>query len=212
VKKCERQPRHVRDWPAILIYIFMVRLNSLIATHRSGTGRATSTVTRSADGVETQAGASQMAQDNGGRGNASEDTTEAREHMRNVRENTEALAAEARRVEATAPAGTDRPVQGTRTDGMGGEDNRMAAENQRNVQENTEALRDQARLVDATAPASTDRPIQGLHAEGAGGEDNRMAAENVRSVQENTEALRDQARRVDATTPDDVNRTGPQDR
>jgi hypothetical protein len=98
-----------------------------------------------------------MGQDNGGRGNASEDATEAREHMRNVQENTEALADQARRVEATAPDTTDRPVEGLRVDGMGGEDNRMAAENQRNVQENTEALADQARRVEATAPDTTDR-------------------------------------------------------
>lgn len=98
-----------------------------------------------------------MDQDNGGRGNASEDTTEAREHMRNVQENTDALANQARRVEATAPDTTDRPVEGLRVDGMGGEDSRMAAENQRNVQENTEALREQARRVDATAPDDVNR-------------------------------------------------------
>jgi hypothetical protein len=97
-----------------------------------------------------------MDQDNTGR-NASEDTTEAREHMRNVQENTEALADQARRVEASAPEGTDRPVEGLRVDGMGGEDSRMAAENQRNVQENTEALREQARRVDASAPDDVNR-------------------------------------------------------
>ena len=98
-----------------------------------------------------------MDQDNGGRGNASEDTTEAREHMRNVQENTEALADQARRVEASAPESTDRPVQGLRADGMGGEDSRMAAENQRSVQENTEALREQARRVDASTPDGVNR-------------------------------------------------------
>lgn len=98
-----------------------------------------------------------MDQNNGGRGNASEDTTEAREHMRNVQENTEALADQARRVDASAPDSTDRPVEGLRVDGMGGEDNRMAAENQRNVQENTEALREQARRVDASTPDDVNR-------------------------------------------------------
>ena len=98
-----------------------------------------------------------MEQNNGGRGNASEDTTEAREHMRNVQENTEALADQARRVDASAPESTDRPVEGVHVDGMGGEDNRMAAENQRNVQENTEALREQARRVDASAPDDVNR-------------------------------------------------------
>ncbi|HEV3050082.1 MAG TPA: hypothetical protein VGX50_07230 [Longimicrobium sp.] len=98
-----------------------------------------------------------MDQNNAGRGNASEDTTEAREHMRNVQENTEALADQARRVEASAPESTGRPVEGLRVDGMGGEDSRMAAENQRNVQENTEALREQARRVDASAPDDVNR-------------------------------------------------------
>jgi hypothetical protein len=96
-----------------------------------------------------------MAQDY--RNEGSEDTSEAREHMRNVRENTEALAAEARRVEASAPTSTDRPVEGLQADGMGGEDTRMAAENQRSVRENTEALRDQARRVDATTPDDVSR-------------------------------------------------------
>jgi hypothetical protein len=98
-----------------------------------------------------------MDQDNGGRGNASEDTSEAREHMRNVRENTEALASTRRASAASAPDGTDRPVEGLHADGMGGEDTRMAAENQRNVRENTEALRDQARRVDATTPDDVNR-------------------------------------------------------
>jgi hypothetical protein len=105
--------------------------------------------------IETPAGATQMAQDD--RNVGSEDASEAREHMRNVQENTEALAEQARRVEATAPASTDRPVGGLRVDGTGSEDTRMAAENQRNVQENTEALRDQARRVDATTPDDVNR-------------------------------------------------------
>lgn len=95
-----------------------------------------------------------MGQDNR---NANEDTTEAREHLRNVQENTEALADQNRRVEASAPDGTDRPVEGVRVDGMGGEDDRMAARNQRNVQENTGALREQARRVDATMPDDVNR-------------------------------------------------------
>ena len=96
-----------------------------------------------------------MAQENDRR--ASEDATEAREHMRNVQENTEALADQARRVEASAPESTSRPVEGVHVDGMGGEDNRMAAQNQRDVRENTEALREQARRVDATTPDDIDR-------------------------------------------------------
>jgi hypothetical protein len=96
-----------------------------------------------------------MAQDNDR--HASEDASEAREHMRNVQENTEALADQARRVEASAPESTSRPVEGLHVDGMGGEDNRMAAENQRNVQENTDALREQARRVDASTPDDVNR-------------------------------------------------------
>jgi hypothetical protein len=96
-----------------------------------------------------------MGQDNRNRG--SEDNSENLEHMRNVQENTDALAEQARRVEATAPDSTDRPVEGLHVEGAGGEDNRMAAENQRNVQENTEALRDQARRVDATTPDDVNR-------------------------------------------------------
>lgn len=96
-----------------------------------------------------------MGQDN--RNVGSEDNRENLEHVRNVQENTEALADQARRVEASAPDTTDRPVEGLRVDGMGGEDSRMAAENQRSVQENTEALRDQARRVDATAPDDVNR-------------------------------------------------------
>lgn len=96
-----------------------------------------------------------MAQENDR--HASEDPTQAREHMRNVQENTDALADQARRVEASAPDSTHRPVEGVHVDGMGGEDNRMAAQNQRNVQENTDALREQARRVDATTPEDIHR-------------------------------------------------------
>lgn len=98
-----------------------------------------------------------MPQDDAPRGGAADDDREAREHVRNVRENTEALEDQARRVEATAPASTDRPVEGHRAEGMGGEDAGMAAENQREVQENLEALQEQARRVDATAPDDVSR-------------------------------------------------------
>jgi hypothetical protein len=97
-----------------------------------------------------------MAQENNNRG-GSEDNSENLEHMRNVQENTEALQEQARRVEASAPESTDRPVEGVHVPGMGGEDNSRAAENQRNVQENTEALRDQARRVEASAPDDINR-------------------------------------------------------
>ena len=96
-----------------------------------------------------------MAQDNDR--HASEDASQAREHVRNVQENTEALADQARRVEASAPESTSQPVEGLHVDGMGGEDNRMAAENQRNARENTEALREEARRVEATTPDDVNR-------------------------------------------------------
>jgi hypothetical protein len=87
----------------------------------------------------------------------SEDPRQAQEHMRNVQENRDALEEQARRVDASAPASTDRPIEGMRVDGMGGEDNTQAAENQRNVRENLEALQDQARRVDASAPDDINR-------------------------------------------------------
>ena len=87
----------------------------------------------------------------------SEDPRPAQEHARNAHENREALEEQARRVEASAPESTDRPVEGHHVDGMGGEDTRFAAENQRRVRENLEALQDQARRVDATTPDDVDR-------------------------------------------------------
>ncbi|MDP9348363.1 MAG: hypothetical protein M3P24_04365, partial [Gemmatimonadota bacterium] len=44
---------------------------------------------------------------------SSEDTTENREHVSNTAENRDALAEQARRVDATAPASTDTPIEGT---------------------------------------------------------------------------------------------------
>lgn len=97
-----------------------------------------------------------MAQNDNDR-TGSEDTTEARQHMRNVQENREALEEQARRVDASAPDSTDHPVEGVRVPGMGGEDNSRAVENQRNVQENLHALQDQSRRVDATTPDDINR-------------------------------------------------------
>ena len=96
-----------------------------------------------------------MARENNRSG--SEDNREALEHVRNVQENTDALADQARRVEASAPDGTGRPVEGLHVPGMGGEDTSRAAGNVRNVQENREALEAQARRVDATTPDDVNR-------------------------------------------------------
>lgn len=87
----------------------------------------------------------------------SEDTSEARQHVRNAHENAEALAEQARRLEAHAPAGTDTPVQAHQVPGMGGEDNTRAAANQRQAHENAEALEAQARRVKATTPDDIER-------------------------------------------------------
>ena len=87
----------------------------------------------------------------------SDDPRQAQEHVRNVQENRDALEDQARRVDASAPESTDRPVEGLHVDGMGGEDTRQAAENQRNVRENLEALQEQARRVEATTPDDINR-------------------------------------------------------
>lgn len=96
-----------------------------------------------------------MAQDNHRQG--SEDNRENLEHMRNVQQNTDALADQARRVEASAPEGTDRPVEGLHVAGMGGEDTSQARENLRNVEQNRDALEAQSRRVDATTPDDINR-------------------------------------------------------
>jgi hypothetical protein len=98
-----------------------------------------------------------MAQDNNNDRTGSEDATEARQHMRNVQENRDALEEQARRVDASAPDGTDRPVEGVHVRGMGGEDNSRAVENQRDVQENLRALQDQSRRVEASTPDDINR-------------------------------------------------------
>lgn len=96
-----------------------------------------------------------MAQDNHRQG--SEDNRENLEHMRNVQENTDALADQARRVEASAPDSTGRPVQGLHVPGMGSEDTRQARENLRSVEQNRDALEAQSRRVDATTPDDVNR-------------------------------------------------------
>lgn len=96
-----------------------------------------------------------MAQDNDRLG--SEDNRENLEHVRNVEENRQALEEQARRVDASAPDSTERPVEGVRVPGMGGEDTRQAEENVRNVRENLEASQEQARRVEASAPDDINR-------------------------------------------------------
>jgi methyl-accepting chemotaxis protein len=83
----------------------------------------------------------------------SEDTTQAQRNMASVAEGHEALEAHARRVEATAPATTDRPIQGMGDQAAtGSEDNSQNVRAMREVAENTRAMKEQARRVDATLP------------------------------------------------------------
>lgn len=106
----------------------------------------------------------------------SEDTSEAREHVRNVEENRDALEAQNRRVEATAPPEVHSPVNGGGTGGRTGgmsatgiggsgnrtgtdthalEDTSSAREHAHNAEENRDALEAQSRRVEATAPEET---------------------------------------------------------
>jgi len=119
-----------------------------------------------------------MDQNPGGNGQSgnqgSEDASMAREHVRNVEENRDALEAQHRRVEETAPpeltgrgqGGTDT---GSRTGGLsaagsnpseGSEDPSMAREHVRNAEENRDALEAQNRRVEETAPEETRRDLR----------------------------------------------------
>lgn len=82
----------------------------------------------------------------------SEDTTQAQQNMANVAEGHQALEEQARRVEATAPATTDKPIQGMGDQATGTEDNSQNVKAMREVEENTRAMKEQARRVDATLP------------------------------------------------------------
>lgn len=86
----------------------------------------------------------------------SEESREARQHVRNAHENAEALAEQARRVQASAPEGTGRPVQGLHVPGTGGEDDTRAAAHQRQARENADAMEEQARRTETGTPDDTD--------------------------------------------------------
>jgi hypothetical protein len=100
----------------------------------------------------------------------SEDASQAREHVSNAAENRDALAAQNRRVEATAPSEVQSPVDGGTRGGsgmsaagtgnggsgnQGSEDNSAAREHVQNAAENRDALEAQNRRVEATAPEET---------------------------------------------------------
>lgn len=125
----------------------------------------------------------------GGSGGGSEDAGAAREHVRNAEENRDALEAQSRRTEATAP-GADRPIEGSRAAHAGGP--------------STSGGRTSG--GDRSDPGAR-RPDGGMSAGGAGGasEDTSAAEANVREAERNRDALAAQNRRVESTTPDGRN-------
>ena len=124
--------------------------------------------------MDQQSGSGGM--DGAGRGFGSEDASEAREHVRAAEENRDALDAQSRRTEATAPDSVSTPIGAAN----GG-------------------LRTSERL-DASAGAS------GMPATGSSpvSEDASQAREPVRAAGENRDALADEHRRVESTTPPEV--------
>lgn len=87
----------------------------------------------------------------------SEDTTQSRNNMANVAEGHEALEAQARRVQATAPASTEQPIQGLGDRATGSEDNSQNLKDMEKVAENTRAIKEQAQRVAATTPPEIKR-------------------------------------------------------
>ena len=95
---------------------------------------------------------------------ATEDTTQARENTRRAHENREALADQARRVEASVPASQRAPrVEQTGATAAGPqptEDNTEAVRRTEQVRENRAALEEQARRTEASVPKEIrDRPV-----------------------------------------------------
>ncbi|HEV2145868.1 MAG TPA: hypothetical protein VGR37_00475 [Longimicrobiaceae bacterium] len=88
---------------------------------------------------------------------ANEDTTDAREHVANAKENRDAQAAQAERVRATAPDSVDTPVGESQGSGAARDPENAAA--MRRVAEDREALEEQNRRTAATAP--DDVPMRG---------------------------------------------------
>ncbi|HKP77371.1 MAG TPA: hypothetical protein VJT67_17710 [Longimicrobiaceae bacterium] len=119
-------------------------------------------------------------------GMGSEDTSRAEEHSRNAEENRDALEAQSQRTDATAAAGTDRPVEGY-TPTVGGTDTPR---------------------MDWSEPGAR-RPIDsGMHAVGDSGalEDASDAQANVREAERNRDALEAQSDRVERTTSSETDR------
>src|SRR3712207_5905271 len=82
----------------------------------------------------------------------SEDTSQARRNMDDVARGHDALEAQHRRVQATAPSSTNQPIQGMGSQATGSEDNSQNVEDMEEVKENTRAMKEQARRVEATLP------------------------------------------------------------
>jgi len=94
-------------------------------------------------------------------GQASDDPSAAREHVRAAEENGDALAAQSQRTGSTTPAGVDMPrVDGGRQGGMGtagstgqaSDDPFTAREHVRAAEENRDALADENRRVENSTP------------------------------------------------------------
>ncbi|MBV9108964.1 MAG: hypothetical protein JO306_06135 [Gemmatimonadetes bacterium] len=89
---------------------------------------------------------------------ASEDPSEAREHVRAAEENRDALEAQARRTDATTPDTVDQPVRGmdasrgTSSSGQGSEDASSARAHVSEAERNRDALEAQNRRVENTTP------------------------------------------------------------
>ncbi|HSU13210.1 hypothetical protein [Longimicrobium sp.] len=100
----------------------------------------------------------------GSNGQGSEDPSQAREHVRSAEENRDALEAQARRTEATAPDSVDQPIRGLDpSQGQGGEmsgsgtggaseDTSAAQSHVENAERNRDALEAQSRRVESTTP------------------------------------------------------------
>ncbi len=80
----------------------------------------------------------------------SEDNTQNVEHVENAAENRDALAAQARRTEATTPEATNVPIGSQNSSGAA--QDRDNVEAMRAVEENRDALREQNRRTAATTP------------------------------------------------------------
>ncbi|HYH79747.1 MAG TPA: hypothetical protein VEX86_08110 [Longimicrobium sp.] len=97
----------------------------------------------------------------GASGQGSDDSSRAREHVHAAEENRDALAAQNRQTESTAPRGVDMPsVDSGRTDGMdatgastqASEDPSRAREHVRAAEENRDALAEESRRVESSTP------------------------------------------------------------